>query len=306
MKLTKKEIRDIAREMAEELRFLPDGMEITSAQLLERFCYRTEEWLEEDLFRYHEELIKAARAKHIMLDMSKHDHSFEGLPWNFEFIVRNEKAQIKCPLCGSRNTARILYGMPAMDDWLQKQIDAGRIHIGGCCISTAESADGEQICTGPKYFCNDCKKSFARPPYLVNKKTGRAEAYDDIVKEIKFLTGGFFLGHTEIRIKRNNAGAIVYTDKDPGGIFLIPEQQITEKRWKKILDRMYSEFYVQEWPEHFYDPYLVVCDGEQWSLEITLTNGRKQSCDGSNAYPPYWKEMKALYWRFLKWDAFTG
>ena len=59
-----------------------------------------------DLFDLHDALFKAARANHITLDMSEHKDKVEGLPFNLTFVVRNKKAQIKCPRCGSQNTAR--------------------------------------------------------------------------------------------------------------------------------------------------------------------------------------------------------
>lgn len=52
----------------------------------------------------------------------------------------------KCPKCGSKSIAKILYGLPAFNDELQKKIDEGKISIGGCC----------QEIGGPVYECNDC------------------------------------------------------------------------------------------------------------------------------------------------------
>ncbi|MGL5950955.1 MAG: hypothetical protein ACRCZH_06010 [Cetobacterium sp.] len=43
--------------------------------------------------------------------------------------------RIKCPACGSRNTARIQYGMPMLDEELQRKLDNKTVMLGGCCIS---------------------------------------------------------------------------------------------------------------------------------------------------------------------------
>ena len=41
---------------------------------------------------------------------------------------------IKCPKCGSRKVAKILYGLPALDDELVAKIDAGEVVLAGCEI----------------------------------------------------------------------------------------------------------------------------------------------------------------------------
>ena len=41
----------------------------------------------------------------------------------------------KCPKCGSTRIAKILYGMPAFSNKLESEINAGRVILGGCCIS---------------------------------------------------------------------------------------------------------------------------------------------------------------------------
>ena len=53
----------------------------------------------------------------------------------------------KCPECGSKRVATILYGLrPAPDDALQKRLDAGTATFGGCCIET----------DSPTWICSDC------------------------------------------------------------------------------------------------------------------------------------------------------
>ena len=55
-----------------------------------------------------------------------------------------------CPNCQSQNTCRILYGMPFFDEKLQKELDANKVHLGGC-----EIAEGN-----PDRYCNDCGVDF--------------------------------------------------------------------------------------------------------------------------------------------------
>ena len=52
----------------------------------------------------------------------------------------------KCPACGSKRVANILFGMPAFSKELEDVLDAGRIVLGGCCISDDD----------PTWQCADC------------------------------------------------------------------------------------------------------------------------------------------------------
>lgn len=59
-------------------------------------------------------------------------------------------SKITCPNCSSRNTCQILYGLVSLDDKLNEDFDAGRVHLGGCEVS------GE----APNRHCNDCEIDF--------------------------------------------------------------------------------------------------------------------------------------------------
>ena len=294
---TKGQIRHIAEGMIDELREMPDGTRITSAQLLKKYEYDPKEFGDEGLFDFHYALDRAAKANHITLDMSDHEDRLEGLPYNLDFAVRNKKAQIKCPRCGSKDTARILYGMPVFSDELQEKMDAGKIVLGGCCISLI-NVNGMNVMWQPSRHCNHCKKDFGMPPVLKNRKqkdppfiTG--EDYRDIVESIEFWDGGFFEGHTGIKIKKNDAGAFVTVYSVPHGKAPVPDKQITTLRWNRLVNQLYTDLYLHEWKKTFDDP--GVMDGEQWELTIKLTGNRKRTYSGSNAFPPYWAELKALF-----------
>ena len=41
----------------------------------------------------------------------------------------------KCPACGSTKVASILYGFPAYDEKMQKDLKDGKIVLGGCCVN---------------------------------------------------------------------------------------------------------------------------------------------------------------------------
>ncbi len=222
------------------------------------------------------------------------------------FTVLNRRAQIKCPFCGRTNTARILYGMPLFNDEMQKKLDSGKLRLGGCVISTAEDGNGNRVWIGPERFCNNCRREFARPAYLLSKDRKSAEAYRDIVTGIRFSTWAEREpdDRTEIILKKNTEGAVLSAskcrwDKEP---VMIEGRQITEARWLRLLDRLYSDLHLHEWKHHSEDNFhdFFVLDGEEFELEITLTNGRKRRYDGNVEYLPYWPELKALFRPLLK------
>ena len=204
------------------------------------------------------------------------------------------RGRSKCPYCGSRNTAAILYGMPAMSEELQKKLDTGKIVLGGCCIFGAE-INGKYVELDPAKHCNDCGKDFGKPPVLV--KGDSAEDYRDIVESIEFSDGGYFQGHTAIKIRKNKDGASVEVDQLPNGEIIPENRQITEHDFQKLVTKLYSEFYLHEWKKSYND--WTVLDGEQWRLELKLSGRRRRTWSGSNAFPPYWKELKALFKTFM-------
>lgn len=295
-KHTKTHLKHIVETMIDELRECEDGTECATSELLALLGYDAKEYDFSDLFYLDQELRKAARLNHIKLDRSSHRDKAEGLQFNLDFTVHNKSAQIKCPYCGSKSTARILYGMPSFSNDLEKKIADGKISIGGCKVVGVE-IDGAYVQTNPQRVCNTCKKEFATPPLLIAKDWSSAEYYHNIVQSIRFSAGGYFQGRTEVTVKKNDKGALVKVTKFPDGDS--PEdRQITKTRWDRILYTLYCQLYIHEWKRTYDDP--DVLDGTQWELEIKLTNHRKRVYSGSNAFPPYWKELVALFRPFTK------
>lgn len=46
----------------------------------------------------------------------------------------------KCPGCGKAPVATIIWGLPAFDKEMQRDLEAGRVTIGGCCLSFDDPA----------------------------------------------------------------------------------------------------------------------------------------------------------------------
>lgn len=51
----------------------------------------------------------------------------------------------RCPNCGARDPARILYGLPARTDELLRALDRGDVVLGGCLVEPA------------RWMCRACK-----------------------------------------------------------------------------------------------------------------------------------------------------
>lgn len=80
------------------------------------------------------------------------------------------KEEIKCPKCGSRNFAEILYGMPMFDEKLENNIQDGKIVLGGCLIY-----DGM-----PLYRCNECKNDFGEWIDVEYRKRVAKDKFDEL------------------------------------------------------------------------------------------------------------------------------
>lgn len=57
-----------------------------------------------------------------------------------------------CPVCQSKRIAKILWGFPDFSEQLKDDLDAGKIALGGCCISDDD----------PVWRCADCHTNFYR------------------------------------------------------------------------------------------------------------------------------------------------
>lgn len=295
----KDELENLVSLMIDDLYTFEDGTSITTLQLIQKVDYEPDEFSENELHEIHGMLFQKAEEVGIVLDMSQHEYKLEGLPYNLDFIVHNKNAKIRCPRCGSEHTAEILYGMPAFSEELKKKMDSGEVVLGGCEIVTVP-VNGRVVQLGPERYCNTCKKNFGTPPLLIAKDKESAEDYRDIVTSIKFSVGGFFGGFTKITLVKDENGASVTVQEsllrnpeecEPGPI------HITVDEWNQILNRLYLQLYLHEWKHNFEDP--CVLDGTQWDLRIKLTNGRVRNYGGSNAFPPYWRDLIKIFQQFV-------
>ena len=242
-----------------------------------------------DLMCIHNELTKEARTNHIKLDSSEHAGKCEGLPYNLDFIVFNKRAQIKCPHCGSANTARYLYGFQVLDDRTRAKLQENKIVLGGC-----EIEEGKNL---PMRKCNTCGKNFGFVPLLRNRKTNELDEIPDIITSLSFSVGGYFEGFTTIIISKTQKGALVRVEKTFSEELSPKEYQISRRKWQGILNKLYYRIYLNEWKKRYDSDIL---DGTQWELEISMTNRRTRFYSGNNNYPPYWKELCKIFGQFSR------
>lgn len=293
-KYSKEDLLYIAEELVEELRECKNGTVMTTATLARDYGY--ERMDDSDLFELDRALRREARANRITLDIAEHNGKEEGLPFNLPFVVKNKKAQIKCPFCGSKDTARYLYGMPVFDEKMIKKLDDGILVLGGCCVYSYE-INGKSVSSMPSRRCNKCKRDFGTAPLLIAPKTQTAEDYRCVVKSIYFSLDCFFQGRVNVTITRNDKGANVKVNKFPADPEIQPDKQITIDKWNRILDKLYIQMYLHEWKKKYVNPNVM--DGTQWELKIKMTGRRERNYYGSNDYPPYWTELKNIFREYI-------
>ena len=138
---------------------MKDGASISTRELADEWVYPGDRFDDDLVFEIHNRLMRAARKRGIKFTTPEgYENATVGLPHNIPYTVHNLSAQEKCPYCGSRNTGRYMYGMPAYSEKLQDKMDRGKVHLAGCGIFLAD-VGGRSVMTGPMFHCNDCKNS---------------------------------------------------------------------------------------------------------------------------------------------------
>lgn len=60
---------------------------------------------------------------------------------------KKRKEKNGCPKCNGNSIAKILWGLPAMSEKLEQQLNEGKVVLGGCCVTDND----------PKWHCNNCE-----------------------------------------------------------------------------------------------------------------------------------------------------
>lgn len=182
-----------------------------------------------------------------------------------------------CPRCGSKNTAQILWGMPAFSEDLEEKLKKKEIVLGGCCVSDND----------PTYHCNTCKKDFGRSTSLNEIATG----------SIHFCLGGYFDGYHDVTVSKTINGALIEYRPPIGAKDATPiVREILFVEWMSFVSDLYR-CYVTDWKRRYVNPGIL--DGTQWELEITFDDKPILKRHGSNAYPPHWKKLISIFKKYI-------
>ena len=210
-------------------------------------------------------------------------------------MEKKTRKTVCCPYCGSGNYAEYVWGMPYMSDELRREMEEGKIVLGGCCIT------GED----PAYHCRDCGGDFGSPPVRWMEEdweSGRKGRLPDRVSSVEFVSGGYFGGYESVKIVRNGETCTVYVGHSykPGEPFT---REIPLKEWKSLMNSLFNRLFVHEWGTSYNDPYVL--DGHQWSLEFISVQGKEHVISGSNAYPPLYKKLERKFKKYISQSRLT-
>lgn len=176
----------------------------------------------------------------------------------------------QCPKCGSKNSVKIVYGMPSYE--LFQEAEIRKVKLGGCCIMIG----------GPEYFCKECEHEW-------NREQAIDVAYGKI-KIIKASVGGFFGGYYHVTINLVNLETTWSLTE--GGTEETSKKKIRPKTAGKLIEQL-KRTNLLKWKAKYIEP--GISDGTQWSVEI-ITEGRTIRKHGDNKFPEEWE----MFCRLMK------
>ena len=134
--------------------------------------------------------------------------------------------------------------------------------------------------------------------YPASKQEQRVNLFQEKIKDIikiEFEIGGFFQGWSKYDVSYNDDQVIIKKEVS----IITPENQNAEQVHTLDKDEFLKELkkiYIGEWRKN-YSPSrfgYMVCDGTQWSLEITYKDGECYKIEGDNDYPYNFDELTEL------------
>ncbi len=276
--------REIAPELLEDLRDLPDGTHITIAGLIENSFYADCNMNDEELLLLKKRLFSLGNRDPFRLEFLQ----------NGEFIVHNQLAKYECPYCDGTDTGRILYGIREMTPQLQRKMDSGKIHMAG----------RDEVYGDPDRYCNNCHQEFTVIPWVdPDEQDGdfvpQIELGNKIPDDLNKIESIIFdydsWGDRIIHmfISRSQIGAKLFCRE---GKYKEHENKVTvrgisEKTWNHIINTLYFEYRFHEWTEYG----ALMLDGTSWRITIQFPDNFVQERRGCNAYPSFWEELLFLF-----------
>ena len=111
--------------------------------LMGEYGYDQDDFSFEELTGIHERLIEILKEEGRSPEA---EMSLVGSPYDVKVFLKKRK----CPYCGSRDIAKIIYGYPVMSEEMEEEIAQGKIVLGGCLLREE------------KYYCNSCDRKFQK------------------------------------------------------------------------------------------------------------------------------------------------
>lgn len=136
------------------------------------------------------------------------------------------------------------------------------------------------------HHCHVCRRDFGR----------RYSADPVCVHMMYFYIGGFFGPYHEVYVDPERYGVMFkYVTGRTGSKYeqrelFFPLNSLTQ--FSKDLLRCY----ILDWDSSYICP--GVRDGTHWSLEVTFDDGTIVESRGSNAFPPHWRKLLALFRKY--------
>ncbi len=128
------------------------------------------------------------------------------------------------------------------------------------------------------------EKGASYKPTVAEAKAVEFEKNIPFIKEFFFSIGGYFGGEPTTRkvvFDKKNTVRIEDISRCCACGQKIKKTNVSEK---KFFLEQFRDLHIGEWEKHYLNH--GVCDGTQWSFEITFSNGCQTLCySGSNAYP---------------------
>ena len=190
-----------------------------------------------------------------------------------------------CPRCGSRNTATIIWDMPAITPEFKERLASKEIMF----------SDRKYSGISPTSHCNLCKKDFG----------GNYFAEPTYVSKLYFYAGGPGSRSHWVYLNVETNGRVLKYAASSGPVIDIKSEKADETiEYKYIaLDECWLQFnkdllncYFINWKQSYFNN--DVTDGIQWNLEVTFDNGKIVKRFGSNDFPPHWRKLLKLFQKY--------
>lgn len=223
-----------------------------------------------DLFDVLAAVKKELKQEGRILDFSQWEDQCVGVPYNLEFVLREKKKRtVYCPKCGSDKVAPIVYGLPTYAT--MQRAEQGEFFLGGCMVCDGQS----------DYKCKTCEYDWSHEqlPSTAIKKvryTIRTQGLETIENSRKWVYEVFPDGKCK---------CYTYHGREKNADF-IEEEVVSENKIKTLYRELQKLIKMQ------YESVERICDGCNYTLQITYKDNRRKIVSGDVAGGEYEQVME--------------